>query len=475
MKFYNREDELQELNLLRNAMPSMIVLTGRRRVGKTELIKKFLEDKTGVYLFVDSEKSEKMLIAEFSAQLSECFGLGDYVMIEDWETLLELIFDLGNKRDVIVCIDEFQRFLQINPSFISQLQKYWDMSGAGSRVYFVISGSSVGMINRIFVEQKAPLFKRAQNILFIEPFDLKTIYLILNDLGVTDAVTKIEMYALFGGMIHYYTLLEDYGVKSVEDAIDKLLLRKFAPLKNEVRDTMIESFGREHKTYYSILTAIALGKSTKSEISDYVDVKVTSLSRYMDDLMNVVGVVRREVPVTESRPWRSKKGRYLLNDNFFEFWFRFIFRNMSYHEIGNFDYLRKKIRQGFDPFVGRKFEGVCREFLMELNRQGGLPFRFDRIGSWWNRKGDEIDIIALNSETDEILFAECKWRSAPLGRGVVDDLFEKSKLVDWRMENRREYFAVFSKSGFGKPGLEYCREHGVLMFDADIIARQRGE
>ncbi len=112
---------------------------------------------------------------------------------------------------------------------------------------------------------------------------------------------------------------------------------------------------------------------------------------------------------------------------------------------------------------------------MELNRKGGLPLRFDRIGSWWNRKGDEIDIVALNSETDEILFAECKWRSALLGRGVVEDLFEKSKLVDWRMENRQEYFAVFSKSGFGKPSLKYCEERGVLTFDADMIANYRSE
>ncbi|HIE31817.1 MAG TPA: ATP-binding protein [Methanosarcinales archaeon] len=470
MKFYNREDEIRELHLLRNTPPAMIVLTGRRRVGKTELIKKFLEDSTGVYFFVDSEKSEKMLITEFSAQLTESFDLGEYVKIEDWETLLKLIFDIGKQKDVIVCIDEFQRFLQVNPSFISQLQKYWDILRTGSRVFFVLSGSSVGMMNQIFVEQKAPLFKRAQNIMFIEPFDFKTINSILTDLGITDPITRIEMYALFGGMIHYYSLIEYYGVKSTEDAISKLILRKFAPLKNEVRDTMIESFGREHRTYYSILTAIALGKTTKSEISDFVDVKATSLSRYMDDLMNTIGVVKREVPVTEPKPWRSKKGRYLLNDNFNTFWFRFIFRNMSHHEIGDFEYIREKIRQGFDSFVGRNFEGICREFLADLNRQRQLPFRFDRIGSWWNRKGDEIDIVALNSETVEILFAECKWKAAAVDSGVSEDLRRKALLVDWRKGVRREYFAVFSKSGFDESCLEYCEEHGVLTFDADQIA-----
>jgi len=476
MKFYNREDELQELHLLRNTPPSMVVLTGRRRVGKTELIRKFLEDVTGVYFFVDSEKSEKMLIAEFSAQLKECFDLGEYVKIDDWESLLKLIFDIGRDRDVIICIDEFQRFLQLNPSFINQLQKYWDTRSSKSRVFFVLSGSSVGMMNRIFVEQKAPLFKRAQNILFIEPFDFKTINSILTDLGIADPITRIEMYALFGGMIHYYTLLEHYGVKSADDAINKLILRKFAPLKSEVRDTMIESFGREHRTYYSILTAIALGKSTKSEIANFVDVKVTSLSAYMDNLIATVGVVRRLVPVTEPAPWRSKKGRYLLNDNFFLFWFRFIFRNMSHHEIGDFEYIRDKIRQGFDSFVGRNFEGICREFLVDLNRQepGQLPFRFDRIGSWWNRKGDEIDIVALNSETGEILFAECKWRAAAVGCGVVEDLRRKAALVDWEKGSRREYFAVFSKSGFEKSCMDCCEEYGVLMFDADQIAGPAG-
>jgi AAA+ ATPase superfamily predicted ATPase len=472
MKFYNREDELQELHHLRNTPPSMVVLTGRRRVGKTELIKKFLEDSTGVYFFVDSEKSEKMLINEFSGQLKECFDLGEYVRIEDWEMLLKLIFDISRDRDVIVCVDEFQRFLQLNPSFINQLQKYWDMASAGSRVFFVLSGSSVGMMNRIFVEQNAPLFRRAQNILFIEPFDFKTINSILIDSGIADATARIEMYALFGGMIHYYTLLEHYGVKSAMDAINKLVLRKFAPLKNEVRDTMIESFGRDHRTYYSILTAIALGKSTKSEIANFVDVKVTSLSRYMDDLMNTVGVVQRLVPVTEPAPWRSKKGRYLLNDNFFLFWFRFIFRNMSHHELGDFEYIGDKVRQGFDSFVGRNFVGICREFLVDLNRQepGQLPFRFDRIGSWWNRKGDEIDIVALNSETGEILFAECKWRAAAVGCGVVEDLRQKARLVDWRKGDRCEYFAMFSKSGFDAACWEYCEEDGVLMFDADQIA-----
>ena len=469
MKFYNRKEELHEIRLLRNAMPSMVVLTGRRRVGKTEIINNFLKNEKGVYFFIDNEKSEKLLIREFSDQLKDYFGMEDYIVIEKWETLLQFIFDIGQEQEIIVCIDEFQRLLDINPSVINQIQKYWDTSSTGSQIFFIISGSSVGMMKRIFIDHKAPLFKRAQNILFIEPFDQGTIYHVLDDLGITDPIDKIELYALFGGMIHYYTLFEYYDVKCIEDAIDKLILRRFAPLKNEVRDTMIEAFGREHRTYYSILSAIALGKSSKSEISDFVDVKVTSLSAYLDGLINIMGLVHREVPVTEPKPNRSKKGRYLLNDNYFKFWFRFIFRNMSYYESGNFNKISKKVKVEFDSFVGKNYEGICRELLIKLNSHDKLPFEFDRIGTWWNRKGDEIDIVALNSKTNEILFAECKWRSEVVDITIVEELRKKASIVDWRTGRRNEYFAVFSKTGFSKSCLEYCKKNGVLTFDAEDI------
>jgi hypothetical protein len=186
-----------------------------------------LKNEKGVYFFIDNEKSEKLLIREFSDQLKDCFGMEDYIVIEKWETLLQFIFNIGQEQEIIVCIDEFQRLLDINPSVINQIQKYWDISSAGSQIFFIISGSSVGMMKRIFIDNKAPLFKRAQNILFIEPFDQGTIYNVLGDLDITDPIDKIELYALFGGMIHYYTLFEYYDVKCIDDAIDKLILRRF--------------------------------------------------------------------------------------------------------------------------------------------------------------------------------------------------------------------------------------------------------
>ncbi|MFQ6055253.1 MAG: ATP-binding protein [Methanosarcinales archaeon] len=458
MKFYNREEEIKELEFMSRKLPSMVVITGRRRIGKTEIIKEFLRDKDGIYLFVDNEKSEKMLLKEYTEYIRNFFGLENYIVIKDWESLLELIFDIAEKREVIVAFDEFQRFLQVNPSFINQLQKYWDINKR-SKVFFILSGSSVGMMKKIFIEHKAPLFKRAQNILFLFPFDFKEISSILNDFGITDLNTKIEIYSLFGGTIYYYTLIEYYDIKNTEDILNKLILRKFAPLRSEVRDIIVEGFGKEHRTYYSILTAIALGKATKKEISDLVDVKETSLSAYLYDL------------ITEQKPWKSKKGRYFLKDNFFKFWFRFIHRNMSYYELSEYDYLGRQIKSQFNSFVGKGYEEVCREFLLELNKKNKLPFKFTKIGSWWNRKGNEIDIVALNYETKEILFAECKWQEKKIGLDVLKKLEEKAKLVDFYKKERKEYFALFSKSGFKKELEEYAKENNLLIFDLDSLTK----
>jgi len=460
---------LRELKLLRERLPSMLVLTGRRRVGKTELIKEFLKHEKGIYLFVDDKKSERMLLDEYSRQIKEMFNLGDYVILRDWEHLIKLLFDISRQSEIVVAIDEFQRFADINYSVINQMQKYWDTCKEGSKIFFILSGSSIGMIKDIFIRQKSPLFKRAQNILFIEPFDFGNISVILNDLMITDIKTKIEIYSLFGGVIYYYALMEHYNVKSVKSILDDLILRKFAPLGNEVRDIMIECFGKEHRTYYSILAAIALGKGTKKEIADFVDVKETSLSNYLYDLADLLGVVQHKIPITEENQKKSKKGRYFLKDNFFKFWFKFIYRNMSYYEIGNYEYIKEKIKSEFNSYVGFIFEDVCREFLLNLNgNTSSLQFNFSKIGSWWSRKGDEIDIVALNEETKEVMFCECKWTEKKVGLGTLNELKEKAKLVEWYNQDRKEYFALFSKSGF-EDNLISLKDN-ALLFDLNDLS-----
>ncbi|NOR46473.1 MAG: AAA family ATPase, partial [Methanosarcinaceae archaeon] len=314
MKFYNRQRELELLDLLYGSRPSLLVLTGKRRVGKTELIKQFMKDRKSLYFFVDSNKSIEILMTEFNHLLKDGLGLPDYIQVDETETFLDFLTTF--EEDVVVAIDEFQRFLKIHPSFITQLQKYWDLRSDNCRLFLIISGSSIGMIKKIFIEEGAPLFKRADNILTLKPFTIREVFGMLEDIGIKDTTEKLDLYLLFGGTVYYYRLFEKYQCTGFADALEKLIFNEFAPLGNEVRDILIEEFGREHATYYEIISAIAQGRCSLSEISDMSHVSANSLAPYFYDLIDLLGIAEHRIPVTDI-PRKSRRGRYFLKDNFF--------------------------------------------------------------------------------------------------------------------------------------------------------------
>jgi len=447
MKFYNREEELKEIRYFYNTRPSMLVLTGRRRVGKTELIKRI---KKQTYFFVDPKKSEKMMLDEFFFDLKRDYKINDLIKVETWEDLLKLIFDLAKKEKVTIAFDEFQRFLRISPSVIFQMQKYWDLNKDSSKVMLIFSGSSIGMMKKIFSEENAPLFKRAQNILTLKPFYFEQVSEILKDLGVRKIEEKIKIYFMFGGIINYYSLMDFYKVKSFEGLFDRLILKKYAPLKDEIADIFIEEFGKEHKTYYSILKALSLGKNTKKEIEDLVDIKSTSLSPYLYDLNEILGIVTYKIPFDENK--NSKKGRYFIADNFFKFWFKFIFDNMNHYEIEEFSYIKDMINKEFNTFAGQVFEDLCTELI--IRNKVKLPFVKDKVAKWWGfyrdkdgkRKEVEIDIVVANEKENKILFVECKWKNNVNVEKVISELKNKAQFVKWHGEKREEFYAVFAKS-----------------------------
>lgn len=467
MKFYNRKEEMKELNVhfsISKKHSSMIVITGRRRIGKTELIRQFFKKRKGMYFFVDSKKSESELLKEFTNLLRTEHKLPAYFEIKKWEDFLEFLFDASKNRQTTIAIDEFQRFLDKCPSFIYQLQKYWDLKKDDSKLFLLLSGSSMGMIRKIFIESNAPLFKRAHNIMRLKPFSFRFVKKMLSDMGVKNIKEQIEFYLIFGGVPKYFNLLQDYALKELEKSIIFFFLRKNSTLENEIEEIMIEEFGKENSTYYSILAAIAFGKETLSEIAKYTNMNETSLLPYIYNLSDVLEIIKRHIPIIEEDPTKSKKGRYILSDGLFKFWFRFIFKNMSQYEIGNYDYILKKIKAELNPFVGEGFENFCREFLLELLKKKKLHFAFDKIGSWWDRKGNEIDIVALNKKTKEVLFGECKWQNRKAGFKEFGRLKEKTEKMNWFSSSRKEYFALFSKSGFEQRFIKYAKEKKIMLF-----------
>ncbi|MBN2487751.1 MAG: ATP-binding protein [Methanosarcinaceae archaeon] len=400
MQFYNREKELEIMSMLDEGKPSFLVITGKRRVGKTELIKQFTRDRKALYLFVDSNKSIDILMGEFDRLIKETLDLPDYIKLDEPEKFLKFITSYDS--DLILAMDEFQRFLKVHPTFISQLQKYWDMKPDNCRVFLIVSGSSVGMIKKIFIEAQAPLFKRADNIMTLKPFTVRETLEMLENMGIKELEEKLNLYFLFGGTVYYYRLFEKYQCTGFNDALEKLVFSDFAPLKGEVRDILIEEFGKEHSTYYEIISAISQGKCSMSEISEMTHVSSSSLSTYFYDLINLLEVVEHRIPVLD-KPRKSKRGRYFLKDNFFRFYGRFIYPMLSQYMAGNYRSLTETVLQEWQSHTGKIFEDTVRELIIET-----MAHEYPEIGNWWNRRGDEIDILGIDREKGKIIAVEIK-------------------------------------------------------------------
>lgn len=421
MRFYEREKELTLMEMLKNAPPSFLVITGRRRVGKTELIREFCRDKKSLCYYVDQNKSIDIMMEEFGRYTATILDMPGYVKIDSTESLLEFLFSY--EHPIIVVFDEFQRFLKIHPSFISQVQRFWDMKSKTSRVFFIISGSSVGMIRKIFLEGESPLFKRADNILTLRPFLPRQCLRVLADIGVEDKEAQLDLYLLFGGTIYYYTFLEKYRCTSLEDALDSLVFNDLAPFRREMSDVLIEEFGREHATYHEILAAIAECKEAQKEIADFTHLAPTSLPSYLKDLTDLLGIIEYRVPVTELDR-RSKMGRYVFSDNFFRFYARYVYRNMSLYQSGQYIILKDKILSEWKGFSGRAFEEMVRTLIIE-----DLAAQYDHIGSWWNRRGDEIDLLALSKAGNLAVEIKNQHLSHSDARSLLHSLEQKIPLV----------------------------------------------
>ncbi len=259
----------------------------------------------------------------------------------------------------------------------------------------------------------------------MKPFSPGEIWDVLDKMGISEKEQKLNLYLLFGGMIYYYRLFEKYGCTDLDSAFKNLVFDEFGPLRNEVRDVLVEEFGRLHPTYYEIISALARGKATQKEIADLTHIAPGSLPVYLDNLINLLGIVEYRIPATED-PVRSKKGRYFLKDNFFRFYAGFIYPNMSRFIAGNEgDHLRREVHKEWQSYSGLLFEDLVRTLLS--NRFLGI---YEKTGGWWNRRGDEIDFIAIGGgETPLAIEVKNREMSAKDAGLILKKLSVKVKMI----------------------------------------------
>jgi len=463
MEFQNRKNELQairNLGQLSEEHAHMLVMFGRRRVGKTRLI---IESMDSIYFFVD-KKTSSLLLREYSDILKTELS-GFVPEFSNWDDLVRFLFEYSKENHLKIVFDEFQNFTYVDPVIFSIFQKYWDMYHDHTPILLVFVGSYIGLMKKIFINAKEPLYGRATSRIDLKPLSYNYIRTICQDLGFTNEEEIIALYATFGGVPRYYQLIEDYGITTYEDAIRTLILSENAILKDEVKQILISEFGNNYTTYFSILEAVSFGKGTLKEISDTTGIEMKSLSRYLHDLVNTYEIIERRAPIIKG----TKMGRYAIKDQMVHFWFRFINPNMSFTESGKYDLVFDRIKTSLSSFTCPVFEQIARDIVFD-----NLPFSPVKMGAWWNRRGDEIDIAAIGENPYRVFLGEVKWNTRPLGVNEIKKLLDKRILVDWYNNEREEHFLMISKAGFTKSTIDFMNDNKIEGWDlAELLKKMK--
>lgn len=459
MGFIDRQKELEFLEeKWRDAKAQLIVLWGKRRVGKTELVKQFIKDKPSVY-FLSTSTNEKEQLHRFSQALGKFFNepLLETRGFAGWEEVFAYI-KAKNKRFVLA-IDEFPYLMMSNPAITSLFQKAWDEYWSGGNIYLILLGSSMAMMENEVLGYRSPLYGRRTGQWRVDPMPFSSAGLFREGKPFAD---RLSHFSVAGGIPAYWLQLV-HG-KDFKQNLKDHVLKKGEMLYDEVEFILREEL-REPRYYFALLQAIAQGKRKLAEIVNATGITQAVANKYLGVLADL-RIVERELPVTEEKPLKSKKGQYRITDEFFLFWFRFVFPKRGELEMGRIEEVYESINAGLPHHLAATYEKVAIETLW---RQMDRFFPFDAAGRWWERN-EEIDVVAFNRELDSILFGEVKWSEKLVGIDIYEALKEKARQVAWGSQERKEYFCLFSKMGFTEAMLKRAKEEGVVLFKEDGLA-----
>lgn len=479
--FIGREAELSFLqDKYEEKRGQLIVLYGRRRVGKTETLREFCKEKAHIF-YSCTQSTDKVQLSKFSKQIfKENIPAKQYISeFADWESAFRSVLDLpyGEEKKLLI-IDEFPYMCKSNKSIPSILQNLWDAELKDQNVMIVLCGSAMSFIEKELLAEKNPLYGRATGI-----------YKMV-EMGFYDAVRffpnysdkdKILAYSILGGIPHY---LQQFRPElSVEENIKKNILTKGCVLYSEV-DFLLHQELRETPIYNSIIEAVALGNTKLNDISQKSLVENTSkTSVYLKNLIEL-GIVEREfsVGLKPKEKANSNKGTYHLTDNFFRFWYAFCFTNFSQLEDGDVDGVYEYvIAPALHKFASGAFEDVCKEFVKELQKKNALPFRYSQMGRWTGKTTvrdkeaanglrvaeTEIDLLCIGIGEKEYLVGECKFKSSPFNYSEYLDT--KAKLTPLK-DKAKFYYALFSETGFDEKVLaEAENKSEIQLYDLQKI------
>ena len=387
---------MRKIRELSCQMAQFTVVTGRRHIGKTSLVLTAYKDEPMLYFFV-SRKVESELCAEYAAEIEEKLGIPQLGTPSRFAEVFEYLMKLSYERHFTLVIDEFQEFYRVNKAVFSEMQKIWDLHKDGAKINLLVCGSVNSLMNKIFRDNKEPLYNRQTQKISVRPFAPSVLRGIMNEYAHGhNNEDLLALYLFTGGVAKYVELLIDGRCYTVP-AMLETIIQEDSPFIDEGRSMLIEEFGRDYTVYFSILSLIAQGHTTRGDIEDILKKEIGGyLTRLEDDY----GLIIKAQPMFESSP--RKNVHYQIHDNFLRFWFRFVYKYNYMIEIGAYDKLKEIITRDYDTYSGQILEDFCRLQLAESGQ-------YTRIGTWHDRRGEnEIDIIAADELNKKAEFIEVK-------------------------------------------------------------------
>ena len=455
MRFIDRKAELNELNAIEKLSSKklfVLAIYGLRRVGKTRLLLEFLRT-GGLYFFVNRNKTSDDLLLEFQEILKTNKALGELESLPSWEKF----FEICTTRELPPLVfDEFQNFVEVEPSILGSLQKNIDLHESNPGL-IIIAGSLIGLMKKTFQNVKEPLYGRIKRGIRINPLGMSSCFQIGKELCLEKA-ELLKLYLIFGGYPKYYITIEDFDLKgkTALEIIDALFLSKSAPLDEEVNIILSQEFGGRSGIYYSILEAIATGNNRLSSIAGYLNVPATSITRQIGDLKDNFELIQIE------KPYQGKRGIYIIKHPLLEFWFSQIYKNYSDYASRNPEFILK-LKENLNCYYGRAFEKAVREFLFAKLNLSKAQKQWGKIPNAEKGK-DTYEIDLIGSDKKSFYAFEIKWQDLTYNETLrlLEQLSAKAKYVQGLPANT--LFGIVAKKIGEK---EKLRAADYLVYDLD--------
>ena len=447
--FIGRRSEMETLEREFARGSSFVLITGRRRVGKTRLIGEFIAGKDAIY-YLATQQTERLAMSDFSALLSRRIGR-TYGEFRDWRDALSAFAESGMR---ILVLDEFQ-YLCRDPAFASLLQESWDAVLSKKDIMLIVCGSHMTTMESLG-DRDSPLYGRFTRRMVVQPLPFRDVS------EGRDFRQAVEEYSVLGGVPRYMELFDDVPLR------ENVLRNVMDPTSPMHRDPEVLLGGEVANpvSYMSIMKAVAAGNRRISDISSAVEVPSTTINAYLQKLIDI-RMLRRDVPVTDNDPSRSRNGLYSIEDLYTSFWFRFVYPYASDLEMGHPEWAMSEFDSHFiERHVSFVFERICRESVWDLAKEIG--FRPVRVGGYWDRIS-EIDVMAIDPDGKRAFAAECKYRSnRPVDYHVLNELRAKCASVK-KLEGYEIIYGLFSVSGFDD---RLMGEPGILLVDCGKVVRR---